>query len=110
LLSNVSSPVGKHIRLELRGVESSRDAVGTEVTIVAGEQQWTRQLTAGDGYQASNERQLIFGIGERDSVDRILIDWPSGRRQEFGELTARRAYLIVEGKSPQTVFDPALAP
>ena len=40
-----------------------------------------RQLTAGDGYQASNERQLIFGLAQSKEVDELSVHWPSGREQ-----------------------------
>ena len=57
------------------------------------------QLTAGDGYLSSNQRQLVFGLGGAERVDELTIRWPSGRSQVFHDLTADREILCVEGRS-----------
>jgi hypothetical protein len=40
---------------------------------------------------------VTFGLGARDSVERAVIRWPSGRTEEFKNLKAGR-YECVEGK------------
>ena len=62
LLANQSRPAGHYLTLLLRGTESPRDAIGTTVTLTANGRTQMRQLTAGDGFQASNERVLTFGL------------------------------------------------
>ena len=97
LVSNASTGTGHFLAVQLRGVRSSRDAIGAEVTLVAGGRRSTQWLTAGDGYQASNQRQLVFGLGNREIVETLSIRWPSGLRQEFAELPADQALIFVEG-------------
>jgi hypothetical protein len=41
---------------------------------------------------------VTFGLEKRDQVDRIVIDWPSGRKEEYKNLAAGRAYECVEAK------------
>jgi hypothetical protein len=41
---------------------------------------------------------LTFGLGRRDKIDRLVIKWPSGRTEEFKNITAGRGYDVVEGK------------
>ena len=43
----------------------------------------SRQMTAGDGYLASNERLLIFGLGDAVHIDELEVRWPAGTRQRF---------------------------
>jgi len=37
-------------------------------------------------------------MGKRDTVDRLVIHWPSGRTEEFKNLRAGKRYECVEGK------------
>ncbi|MEZ6136433.1 MAG: FG-GAP-like repeat-containing protein [Pirellulaceae bacterium] len=103
LLTNATLGAGNYLALELHGVQSARDPIGTAVTLVTGDgRSLTRQLTAGDGYQASNARQLLFGLGEANAVARILVNWPSGLQQEITEhLDLNRQYILVEGQPVQ---------
>jgi hypothetical protein len=88
---------GHYLAIQLRGVNSARDAIGARVTIDAGGRSRTQWLTGGDGYQASNQRQLVFGLGEDERVEKLSIRWPSGLRQQFDDITADQALLFLEG-------------
>lgn len=96
LLTNVSV-AGKPLALQLRGTQCARDAIGTIVQLEAAGRTITRQITAGDGYQASNQRQLIIGGLGGDSAD-IVVDWPSGERQRFTRLRSSSQYLLIQGR------------
>ncbi len=41
---------------------------------------------------------MTFGVGMHDKIDRVVIDWPSGRTEEYKELRAGRAYKCLESK------------
>ena len=97
LLTNTTAQHGRSLSLKLRGIDSSRDAIGTTVTLHLNQRKITRQLTAGDGYQASNERLLVFGLSDSASVKRIDIAWPSGKLDSYADLEADAEYLVIEG-------------
>lgn len=105
LLTNRSERRGRSITLELVGVESSRDAVGASVSLTVGDRRLTRSVFAGDGYQASNERILVFGLGDKigDQVggqkiaSEVVVRWPSGHQQRIeSPLMADGRYLVIE--------------
>lgn len=99
LLTNETSNVGRSLVVKLVGTTSNRDAIGTTVTVHAGDTPLVRQLTAGDGFQASNQRQLTFGLGRQSQVGRIVVQWPSGVKQEIEDVPAGIELLIVEGRT-----------
>ena len=99
LVANTSTETGHFLALRLHGVQSSRDAVGARVTIEAGGSTRTGWLLGGDGYMASNQRQLIFGLGAAERVEKLNIRWPSGLLQEFADLAADQELIFVEGSS-----------
>lgn len=98
LLINRSQSSGRSIGLELKSVRGQRDAIGATVTMTVGTRAVAAQLTAGDGYMCSSQRRLNFGTGQAIRVKDVVVTWPSGRQQEFGELASGRDYLLVEGR------------
>jgi hypothetical protein len=99
LLTNTTLAAGSRIAMCLVGTESERDAIGTIVTVRVDERTIVRQLTAGDGYQATNERRLVLGLGRDESIDELEVRWPSGVVQHFGELALYGDTVLVEGKT-----------
>lgn len=98
LLANRATQHGHFLTVHLRGVRSERDAIGATVWVKAAGKSYLRQLTAGDGFQASNERQLTFGLGAADRVEELTVGWPSGLEQTFRDLVADQAVVLVEGR------------
>lgn len=81
IAKNTTETDANWLMLRLVGTESARDAIGTTVTLTSKNGSRTMQLTAGDGYQACNERKLNFGLGKADRISRVVVQWPSGVRQ-----------------------------
>lgn len=99
LLQNDTAHGGHFLAVRLVGVQSDRDAIGTTIHLQSPSGQTRmRQLTAGDGYQASNQRRLVFGLGNDAAVSHLKIRWPSGAVQEFQDLPADREVILVEGR------------
>lgn len=96
LLTNETQHTGHWLKIRLQGVLSARDAIGTTVTVQCGDRVWTRQLTAGSGYQASNERMLLFGLGDCEQIDQVIVRWPSGTTQTFDDIAPDRELAIIE--------------
>jgi hypothetical protein len=55
-------------------------------------------VKSGSSYLSQSELPVTFGVGGRDRVERVVVSWPSGRTEEFKNLTSGRAYDCVEGK------------
>jgi hypothetical protein len=99
LLINESPATGNQVRFFLRGVNSERDAVGAVIEVTAGGRSQTGQLFAGDGYQCSNERCVTFGLDQSTEIASVVVTWPDGSQQHFGQMVAGRDYLLVQGQS-----------
>jgi hypothetical protein len=90
--------VNHSIRFRTVGRESNRDGIGTKVRIWTPDGMRWLEVKSGSSYLSDSERSVTFGLGSRRAVDRVVLEWPSGRRQEFGRLEAGRAYVVEEGK------------
>jgi hypothetical protein len=69
------------------------------VDLRAGDRTWRKQLVAGDGYMASNERLLQFGLGEAAEVTELMVHWPSGTTSTVRRLPAEGTLELVESAS-----------
>lgn len=97
LVVNETPGAGHFLAIHLRGTTVDRDAIGTVVRVVTPTGTYTSQLTAGDGYEASNARRLVFGLGTETAASRIEVQWLSGRRQVHPQITLDTEVLIIEG-------------
>jgi tetratricopeptide (TPR) repeat protein len=98
LLRNETLDVGHHLSLRLIATASTRDAIGTRVTVVTPTRSITKQLTAGDGFQCSNQRQLVFGLGTNSADVTLRVVWPSGREQHFTDVACDSEAVLIEGR------------
>ena len=98
LYRNDQTAGNRSIRLQLQGTKSNRDAIGANVRIFAGGQNQQRLVRGGSSYLSQSELPLTFGLGKRDKVDKVVIEWPSGRTEEYKELQAGSTYKCLESK------------
>ncbi len=93
---------GNHsIRFHLSGTKSNRDAIGATVRIFADGQSQSRVVRGGSSYLSQSELPLTFGLGKRDKIDRVVIEWPSGRTEEYKDLGVGKTYKLLETKGIQ---------
>ncbi len=97
LLTNRTQTQNHWAAIRLKGVTSSRDAIGAKVTLRLNGRKLMRELTGGDGYQVCNERKLIFGLGNAETIQQVTVRWPTGRTQVFGPLPCDLEWLLIEG-------------
>ena len=88
----------RSIRFHLQGMKSNRDAIGASVRIFHDGQMQSRMVRGGSSYLSQSELPLTFGLASRDKIDRLVIDWPSGRTEEFKNIFAGRLYKCMETK------------
>ncbi len=88
----------RSIRFKLAGTKSNRDGIGATVRIFFNGGSQYRMIRSGSSYLSQSELAAVFGLGRRDVVERAVIQWPSGRTEEFKSLQAGQSYLCTEGK------------
>ena len=106
LLTNATANTGHYLAIRLHAVKKARDAIGATVRVTASGRTQTRQLVAGDGFYASNQRLLVFGLGDQQVVERLEIMWPGGSRQVFDDVPADTEQVVVEGRESLVPWKP----
>ncbi|HKW35833.1 MAG TPA: CRTAC1 family protein [Candidatus Acidoferrum sp.] len=103
LFRNEQLAGNRSIRFELRGTQSNRAAIGANVQLFTGDLRQSRMVRGGSSYLSQSELPLTFGVARRDKVDRVVIQWPSGRTEEYKNLEAQKAYKCLEGKGIEPI-------
>jgi len=99
ILRNTLKDIGNSIAFRLRGTKSNRDAIGTAITLTAGDLKQTRYMQAGSGFLAQHSKNLFFGIGNTQRSIDATVHWPSGLIQQFKGLPANHQVELIEGTS-----------
>ena len=98
LFRNDQTSGNKSIRFRLVGTKSNRDAIGAVVRIFRNGITQSEMVKSGSSYLSQSELPVTFGLGKDDLVERAVIQWPSGRTEEYNQLHAGRTYECVEAK------------
>ena len=101
LLRNDRTGSNRSLRIRLIGTRSNRDAIGSTVRLFHDGGSQSRMVKSGSSYLSQSELPVTFGVGRRDRIDRVVINWPSGRTEEFKNVATGRKYDCVEGKGLQ---------
>ena len=94
LFRNDTVSAGRWLILELDAAASNRDAIGTVVEVTVGPVVHRRQVKGGSSAHSQDALIVHFGVGDAESIDRILVRWPSGAESELLNVAPDR-YLTV---------------
>jgi enediyne biosynthesis protein E4 len=97
LLVNQAANTNHWVGIRVVGVQSNRDGIGASVRVSAGGKSWVQEVRSGSSYLSSSDLRLHFGIGAAIKIDRVEIDWPSGRKESFPPPLVDRVVSFTEG-------------
>lgn len=82
LISDLAQQKEIHwLKIVLEGTVSNRNGLGATVRVRAGDHVFTKYNDGKSGYLSQSVLPLYFGLADATRVDRVEIDWPSGRKQ-----------------------------
>jgi hypothetical protein len=100
LVSNLSEKQPIHwLKVKLAGTVSNRDGLGATVRVVAAGRTLTQYNDGKSGYLSQSSLPLYFGLGDAQKIDRVEVDWPSGKKQVVTQnLKANDTLIVTETK------------
>ena len=78
LLRNDGGNRNHWIAVKAVGRVSNRDGIGARIKVVSGDLVQIEEVRSGSSYLSQNDVRVYFGLGQRATVDRVEIRWPSG--------------------------------
>jgi hypothetical protein len=96
------------IQFQLTGVESNRDAYGSRAWVYADDLVLVKEIYGGGASHASQHTSVLhFGLGEKDQVDSVRIEWTNGHVDMLVAPEVDQRHQVVEGV-PVNVDSPDL--
>ncbi|MDX1970885.1 MAG: CRTAC1 family protein [Planctomycetaceae bacterium] len=96
LLRNNQTRGHHFVRIELHGRQSPRDPRGALITFPDLDPTVVAEWQPQGGYLTQHEAAIVIGLGERESIHRIEVHWPSGTRQELEALPVDQRLVVIE--------------
>jgi hypothetical protein len=99
LLRNVVKNGNHWVALKLiGGPKSPRDAIGAKVFLTAAGVRQRADVFSGGSYGSNSDPRVHFGLGSAAQVDKVEIQWPSGKKQEVGVPGVDQIFTVDEVK------------
>jgi enediyne biosynthesis protein E4 len=98
LLRNDGGNQNRFVKFRTIGVKSNRDGIGAKITVypVGGAKQW-QMVRSGSSYCSQSELTVTFGLGVVERIERVDIEWPSGRVDKLANVAINQLHIVKEG-------------
>lgn len=96
------------MKITLEGVDSNRNGIGARVEIHASTGTWTQQIRdvrSGDGFRYMSSLNVHFGLGLTETVDQLVIKWPSGVVDIVNNPQINQTTHVTEGETVLSISD-----
>ncbi len=100
LLRNEQAGANAWAMFDLTPASGARHALNARVEIVAGSEQYLREVRPHVGYLGSNDPRVHVGLGGATTIDRATVTWPGGGRESWADLPVSKHVRLREGASP----------
>ena len=97
--------VNNWIKINLQGVKSNRDGIGSKIDVYSGGLKQMKFTHCGIAFMGQNSNTQIFGIGSATTIDSVKITWPTGHIDLLEDLTINESVKIIEGESTSGMID-----
>ncbi|PIB37507.1 hypothetical protein BFP72_10165 [Reichenbachiella sp. 5M10] len=91
---NRASDHANYLKVSLTGPVQNPLGVGTKVSIWCAGDRQVMEMVLARGFQSSVEPVLLFGLGDKQRVDSLYVEWPDGRVQHMHDLGVNDNYTL----------------
>jgi len=98
ILRNDQSQATSGVLIELIGITSARQPLGTSISVVQDGKQMTLRVPSGDSFQASHDHRVLFAPGSESIIDEIRVTWSRGKKEVWRDVVPEgRLIRLTEG-------------
>lgn len=87
------------LKIDLTGVLSNRDAIGSKIEIFHEGHYQMRYTLCGNGFLGQNTQTEMFGLKNSETVDSVIVTWPTGHLDKLFQVKANQCLELTEGST-----------
>jgi hypothetical protein len=87
------------LKISAEGTVSNHDGIGAVAKIYLDGITITKQWLCGENFLSQDSQHLIVGLGGHESVDSLVVYWPSGWVDHYENLAVNSSYTFLEGET-----------
>jgi hypothetical protein len=99
------------IKFDLKGAKGNMQGVGAWLEVRSNGNSQFYQQTLVRGYQSTMVVPAVFGLGEAQQADEVVITWPDGKRQRLQNVAANQLHVLDHANANEQIdiynFNPA---
>ncbi|WP_246147037.1 VCBS repeat-containing protein [Seonamhaeicola marinus] len=98
LLKNnaIEEGIGNYLKVKFKGPKTNIMGIGATAELKLKDNTViSRQLINTRGFLSSVPNLIHFGLSENDSIDKITVTWPDGRKQEINDINVNKTIEVV---------------
>ena len=99
-----------YIAVQLKGDSNNRFAIGSLVTVYAGNQILSREQVPSRGFQSCVDNKLVIGLGATEKIDSMVVRWPNRTYTVFHQHAVNQLQVIVQLESQTAKWKAPAAP
>jgi enediyne biosynthesis protein E4 len=84
----------RFLKIKLNGSKENPNGLGAKISIWCNGQQQYLEVGSTRGFQSASEATALFGIGQSEAVDRLVVVWPDGKTEERKMLPANTTIVL----------------
>jgi len=93
------------LTLNLKGTGNNPFAVGSEVTLYSGGNKNYQELIPERGFQSSVDTRLHFGLGAKQNIDSLVVNWPDGKYSVIKNIAANQILTIDQNSATNNTLN-----
>ncbi|MGB5555959.1 MAG: VCBS repeat-containing protein, partial [Flavobacteriaceae bacterium] len=82
------------LKFSFKGEGKNTFGIGAKVVLAIGEKLLSQEVMPTRGFQSSVDLNLVFGLGEADTVDEVKVIWPDGKVQMLKNIASNQTLVL----------------
>ena len=96
----------RFLQVKLEGDAPNRFAIGAKITVRSGDTLFFQELAPSRGFQSSVDYVVTFGVGARDTLDLVMIEWPDRRVSRLEGVAANQRITVKQSEAAAAPVQP----
>ena len=89
----------RYLKIKFQGENQNTFGIGAKVELNINNQILTQEMIPTRGYQSSVDYNLIFGLGNQDTIPRLKVTWPNSKVQILHNVNANQTIVLKQNEA-----------